>query len=488
MRISRYFGGLPLLAAASSAAQPAQPTLPPAAAPVAAPVAVPVAVPAAPAPGASSTSATAPASAAGLAEYERQALAQNLTLSEKQLQLQRRAAEHQVARAGYYPSIDLSARYTRFLIGGLDLGSLINPAYAALNQVTGTQQFPTDLELKLPLALETKVELRQPVYVPAISVAQRLTALGTQAGEVELALARREVLAGVRVAYLGHAQAAAVAALLRDTRALLEENLRVSERLVTADKQTQDVVFRARAELAAHDQLLRQVEESQRAAARALNVLRGVPADAPVQAPAQLALPGAMPASLAALLAQARGARTELRLIGVGRKVAATERELIKTGSLPTVALALDYGLQSGDLSPSFDDDFATLSVVASWNAFDGFKDARRRRVKDLEVAATDVRQRQLLDQIESEVRNAYGAAEVALAAIAATEERVRSAQAVFDIISKKYAVGAAPQIEVIAARTALLQAGTDRITAGTDIHLRLVELERVTEYPGSLR
>lgn len=423
-----------------------------------------------------------------LAEYEREALAQNLTLSEKQLQVSRRAAEHQVSRAGYYPTVDLSARYTRFLIGGLDLGTLINPAYAALNQVIGQDRFPTDLELKLPLSLEAKLELRQPVYVPALSVARRLTALGSQASEVELALARREVVFGVRAAYLGHAQAAAVAALLRDTRALLEENLRVSEQLVAADKQTADVVFRARAELAAHDQLLRQVTEQQRAAARALNNLRGRPGDAAVAAPETLPAPAAIPVGLPELLAHARGARAELRLVGVGRRVAETERDLVATGSLPTVALALDYGVQSGDLSPSLDDDFATVSLVASWNVLDGGRDTRRRRGKSLEIAAAEVRRRQVSDQIETEVRDAYGAAEVALAAIAAADERVRSAQAAYDIISKKYAAGALPQIEVIAARTALLQAGTDRIAAGTDIHLRLVELERVTEFPGSLR
>lgn len=423
-----------------------------------------------------------------LAQYEREALAQNLALQEKQLLAQRRSAERQVARAGYLPSVDLSARYTRFLFGGLDLGEVVNPAFEALNQLTGQASFPTNLEIRLPPAFETKLELRQPIYVPAISVTQRLAALGEEGGRLELTLARREIVAALRGAYLGHANAGALAQLLATTRALLEENLRVSERLVAADKQTQDVVFRARAELAAHDQLLRQVQESQRAAARAVNLLRGAPAEAPVAAPAELPAPSTMPSPLGELLARAREQRTELHLAGLGRRVTQTERDLVKTGALPTVAVALDYGLQASDLTPSFEDDFSTLSLVASWNVFDGLRETRRRRVKELELSASDVRQRQVLDQLEREVRDAYGAAEVALAAIPATEERVRSAELVFDIISKKYAAGAVPQIEVIAARAALLQAKTDRITAGTDLHLRLVELERVTEHPGSLR
>lgn len=426
--------------------------------------------------------------APGLVQYERDALADNLTLGEKQLEIERRAVDRQVARAAYFPSVDLSARYTHFLLGGLDLGDLINPAYAALNQLTGTQSFPTDVELRLPLALEAKIEVRQPVYVPAIGVANRLARLGHQASEVELQVARREVLAGVRAAYLGHTRAVQVGALLQSTRALLEENLRVSRQLVSADKQTGDVVFRATAELAAHDQLIRQVADAERSTARAVNQLRGKRLEDKVEAPLRLQVPASMPQPLETLLVQARQNRSELRLLGVGRSVAAAERDLIATSRLPTVAVAADYGVQSNDLTPDGDSDFATVSVVASWNLFDGKKDAHRRRAKGLEIAATEVRQRQLLDQIELEVRNAYGAAEVALAAVTATAERVRSAQAAYDIISKKYAVGALPQIELIAARTALLQAGTDQITASTDYHLRLVELERVTESKGRVR
>ena len=196
----------------------------------------------------------------------------------------------------------------------------------------------------------------------------------------------------------------------------------------------------------------------------------------------------ALPVALAASLRDAISARTELRLLGVGRSVVSAERELIKTGSLPTVALALSYGVQASDITPTFSDDFATVSLLASWNLYNGGKDARRGRVKELELSALDVRRRQLLDQIAVEVHDAHGAAEVSLHAVASAQERVRSAQAVYDIVSKKYAVGAVPQIEVIAARTALLQARTDQITAATDTHLRLVELERVTETQGSLR
>jgi len=424
----------------------------------------------------------------GLADYEREALAHNPTLRERQLAIARAEQEVSAARAGYLPRVELSARYTRLLFGGLDLGTLINPAYAALNHVSGTAQFPTDVSLHLPLAFDAKIELRQPVFAPALWVATRLAELGYSASQVELAMAAREITSGVRSAYLAHARAAQVATLLEQSRALLEENLRVSQRLVGTDKQTADVVFRAQAELAGHDQLILQVAEAQRAAARAVNLLRGAPGDAAVQAPRELPEPHAMPGPIGGYLDRAQRARAELQLIAVERGVAAEQRALVRTGFLPTVAVVLAYGFQSDNLSPGFDDDYAAASVVMSWSLFDGRSDAHRSRARQLDVVASDLRRRRMLDQIETEVRDAYGAAELAMRAVVAIEARVSSAQAAYDLVVKRYAVGGVAQIELIAARTALLQARTDRITAVTDYYARLVELDRLTESTGVSR
>ncbi|MEZ4367791.1 MAG: hypothetical protein R2939_16160 [Kofleriaceae bacterium] len=58
----------------------------------------------------------------------------------------------------------------------------------------------------------------------------------------------------------------------------------------------------------------------------------------------------------------------------------------------------------------------------------------------------------------------------------------VAAAQAAHDVVAQRYAAAAVPQLELIAARNALLSAETDRVVAINDLHLRLVELDRVTE------
>src|SRR5678816_1215489 len=85
--------------------------------------------------------------------YIRQALRANLSLAQTQLDEDRADAAVREARALRLPSLAFSTRRTR-TDGGLDLGTLVNPAYRALNQLTGTSAFPTNVGLTLPFAQE----------------------------------------------------------------------------------------------------------------------------------------------------------------------------------------------------------------------------------------------------------------------------------------------------------------------------------------------
>src|SRR5262245_60337831 len=95
--------------------------------------------------------------------YVREALRANLSLAQAQVGVGLAAAAVREARALRLPTVAFSSRRTR-VDGGLDLGNLVNPAYRALNQLTGTSAFPTNVGLTLPFAQETRVRLAQPIF------------------------------------------------------------------------------------------------------------------------------------------------------------------------------------------------------------------------------------------------------------------------------------------------------------------------------------
>ncbi len=411
-----------------------------------------------------------------LQRYVETALVRNRELTARSAEVDAKAEGIREARANYLPTVTLDARYTR-LWGGLDLGELINPAYAALNEVTGQPRFPTDLQLRLPLALEAKVRVAQPLYVPQLGPAYRLSKLATQAEQAKQGIARREVVAAVKTLYYTHARAALFADLLRQTRPLLEENLEVSTTLVETSKATDDVVLRAKAELAAHDQALRVAEQGQRAAARALSVLLGGGVD-DITVPAALALPE-VPASPEPLVAEAKRLRGELGLLGVAAQATDEQRSLARANNLPTVSLAVDLGVQRPDFGISTDDAYAAISIVGSWNLFAGGRDRSRVLQREHEGRAIAARRAELVDQIAADVTTAWDAAQVARQAVTTADERIASTDAAYQILAQRYAANDVPQLEVLIAENALVAARTERIVAITDLHIRLVELDR---------
>src|SRR5262245_38827997 len=85
-----------------------------------------------------------------------EALRSNLALATERLLVERSTHQLSEARGLFFPNLTLDSRYTR-QNGTLNLGDVVNPAYTALNRILGTNQFPTNLDLTLPLAHDSRV-------------------------------------------------------------------------------------------------------------------------------------------------------------------------------------------------------------------------------------------------------------------------------------------------------------------------------------------
>ena len=92
-------------------------------------------------------SSAAPQSAI-LAEYIREGLANNLGLRQESLDINRVTESLNQARSLFYPRVAFNPTYS-VAAGGRRLqfpvGDLLNPAYAALNGLTGSDRFPTNI-------------------------------------------------------------------------------------------------------------------------------------------------------------------------------------------------------------------------------------------------------------------------------------------------------------------------------------------------------
>ncbi|MGH7519026.1 MAG: TolC family protein [Gemmatimonadales bacterium] len=407
-----------------------------------------------------------------------EALRANLGLARERLAERRAAAEVREARGLFFPTLGLESRYSR-LHGVPNIGDLFNPAYAALNQLTGTNRFPTDIDITLPQRHESRLRLSQPLFNEGIRANYGVARARYDGQQMELATAARQLAAEVQIAYLQHASTRRVVAIYSATLALVVENERVAERLLAAGRATPEAVYRARAERADVEQRLAEAQERQVAAMRALNRVLQRPLDSPPESIPDSLFATPLDVTADSAVAHALTVREELRQVDAGVRTAQAARRGATAAFLPSVAVAVDYGFLGPDVTFRGGENYWIASLVVSWNLINGGRDVARRTAAGYEADRARLLRRDLTDRIELEVRTAYEAARVAYAAIATADAQLEAARRTFELVRRRSEEGVASPIEFVDARTAYTSAELNRVLTAYRYAIRWVELER---------
>ncbi|HEU5262899.1 MAG TPA: TolC family protein [Gemmatimonadales bacterium] len=407
-----------------------------------------------------------------------EALRSNLGLEAERFAERRTAADVRAARGLFFPTLGLASRYSR--LGGVpNLGDLVNPAYATLNQLTGTNRFPTDVDMTFPQRHESRLQLVQPVFNAEIFANYSAARARRDGQRMQLAAAARQLAADVQLAYLQQASAWRVVQIHEAALALVRENERVAERLLAAGRATPEAVHRARAERADVEQQLAEAQERRVAAARALNQILRRPLDAAVEVIPDSAFDLPLDVSPDSAVTRALAAREELRQVDAGVRGAQAAGRAATAAFLPSVSLALDYGFQGPDFAFRRSDDYWVASLVVSWNLFNGGRDAAARSAAGYEEDRARALRQDLAERIALQVRTAYEAAGVARAAIATADTRLEAARRTFELVRRRSEEGVASPIEFVDARSAYTSAQLNRALTAHRYAMRYVELER---------
>lgn len=399
-------------------------------------------------------------------QYVATALTQNPGLQASRLLENERAIALELAAANRRVVVDLKSDYLISAGGrGIDfpVGDLFNPTYSTLNQLTGTQQFPTDLENVetrfIPSNFhDTRVEARLPLLAPLIGREVALREAQTLEAKAATAVLENEVRRQVRDLYYAWRQATEGQQIIDSSRTVLQELLRVNRVLVDNDKVTADVVYRTEAEIAALDGRAAQLLANGRIAAAALNRLLGREMTTPLDiGDGEDVLPS--PAALSELRTRVRAQRPELKQLDAGTESLVRLEELQDAGRRPTLGAFVNAGAQ-GFLNGDFGDHpYATAGLGFSWNLYDGKK-------RDLQKQQTRVQREQLssrradaLAGFEVQIYQALQRLESERAQLAAATAAARAAEATYRIIDAKYRNQQALLIEVLDARNELTTA-----------------------------
>jgi outer membrane protein TolC len=410
--------------------------------------------------------------------YVSEAIKANLGLAQQRAQLARADAAVNEARSRYLPSLDLNARYSE-TSGVVNIGDFINPAYQALNQITGEQRFPTNINATLPFKQESKLEVTLPIFNDAIGAANAAARAQRDLIGAGRKTAMRQLAADVQLAWLGYASLTQAVATLEATLPVLDENVRVSTRLIDAGQATPDALLRARAERSEVAQQLEDARRQRDAARRSFNLLRDKDADTPVTLANDSSLLAIDSLPLDALVQHALTHREELTQATNGIRLADAQRRAVDAGYLPSLALSASYGIQGNQYRISKRDDVALANFVLSWNLFSGGQTSARHEQAIALRNEADVRKREVERGVRLQVANAYDALRATRANLTTADDRLASAQRAFTLVQRRFAEGLATPIEFLSARSAFTSAAINQIITRFTFATRVVELER---------
>jgi outer membrane protein TolC len=407
----------------------------------------------------------------------RLALARNLGVLRAAESAREADAGVREARGRLLPTLGIEARHTE-ASGAIDLGDLINPAYRTLNQLTQSNSFPTDVSVTLPLRQESKLRSVVPLFNGALyaNVAGARATRELRGGELGAAIRRLD--AESRTAWLDWARAARAIEIWDATIAVITENVRVSQRCVEAGTATPDAVLRARASLADAQQQRLEALRMRDAARGVVNLTLDQPDATPLPLPANEDVPGAPEITLPeALTASAK--REERHMAKASIDGARAQGRAASSAFLPSVGVAVDYGVQGDRYAFDREHDVATASLVLSWNLFNGGADRARREAATAASRGAGLRATEIDRQIELDVRTAWDAVHTARSAVEAATARLAAAQSAFTLVERRFAEGLASHLEWSDARAQLTAAQLNHLMTRYLLAARGIDLER---------
>jgi outer membrane protein TolC len=424
--------------------------------------------------------------------YVAEAFHSNLALQGEALEVDKATAALAAARARFFPEVSLAARYSRSDGGrefDIPVGTAINPVFATLNELLTAQgrppRFTPTEDITVPFLRseeqDTRVVVRQPLYAPAIPAAVRAQRALLDASTFNRMAVARALRRDVTISYLDWLKARSAVDIVSASQALLRENLRVNESLFDNGKITEDQVLRAKTELLAVDQRLRETENLATQAQSFFNFLLNRELLAPIDpsSPPTQALRSSQP--LPQLWTDALERRPEISRVEHQRRAATEQVTVARKQKWPVLTLALDGGTQGVDYRTGEGYDFGTASLIFTWRIFDGGGDAARTRQARAAERQLILRKEEIAQQIRLEVQQAFDRLTTAQDSLTTAAARADAARAAFRIASRKRDEGVINQVEFIDARSALTSAELNHNLTRFDVLARRAELEYAT-------
>jgi len=401
------------------------------------------------------------AASGSLESYLEKALSSNLVLQQRNLELSKAINSLEEARRLFLPTAAASAGFLSG-VGGryidLPLGTLLNPAYGTLNQLTNSQSFPEIGNVAayfLPKdQWDAKVRTSMALVNPDLYYNRAIQKENVRLKDYEVAIYKRELVKNIKTAYYNLLLADANTAVQTNARTLVQKQLYNVRKQVAAGSALPAQVHRADAEAQAVESQLAAATNTGANARNYFNFLVNQDLASPINTA------GFEPdAALIAYSSQeaATAQREELNALGQAVSIYELQTKMRQAFWMPRLNTFLDLGNQStGGLKYNNRSRYYLygFSLDAPLFAWGTNKLKTQRATYDARMAQLDKQNTQ--QALTLSATNARNDVQTAKAQLASAKSQNAAANSYFTLTEKAFASGAAPFIDYLDARTQL--------------------------------
>ena len=189
-------------------------------------------------------------------KYINQAFENNLLLKEKRVSLEKGLTALKEAKSLFLPVTTFDAQYV-LSEGGrtidIPVGSLMNPVYSTLNQLTTSQKFPeignVSEQLNPNNFYDVRIKTVMPIINPDLRINREITKQEISIQQYEIDMYKRELVKEVKSAYFHYLTATRAIRIYRSALAVVNQNLKLNRSLLQNGKGLPAYVSRAESEV-----------------------------------------------------------------------------------------------------------------------------------------------------------------------------------------------------------------------------------------------
>jgi outer membrane protein len=417
--------------------------------------------------------------------YLKKGLDSNLALRQQHFDLQKAQLDLKRAKTLFYPQANVSSQYT-LAHGGrtqdIPIGDLLNNVYSTLNDLTSSSKFPQVQNQTIAFLPndfhDTKMEVTVPVVNMNIRYNRQIKEELIHTQQAVIDVYKRELVKTIKQAYYQYLQADKAVAVYNNALSLVQENLRVSEKLVKNAVATKESVLRAKAQVSQVQASLIEATNNRQNAAAYFNFLLNQPLETEVVIDSTIA---AQHSEVKPVSLETPVAREELASLKSSQKVLATNLKLNKSYLIPSLNAFYNIGFQGFGFKFNGNQFYQLGGLQLQWNLFRANENKYKVQQSRLDIDALASQYKETEQQLNLQVRTAWNNYYSSLQSLQATGDEVESAQETYRFTERRFREGQALQLELIDIRTQLTNAQIRFSLAQLAVLTRAAELERAT-------